>query len=94
MKDRTLTMPATLTADLSAQIQQVANLHEQDLAANTAGVFLPRALEVKYKKASKEFAWQWLFPAKSLTLISDSKEYRHYHVTRNPCSAGHQIGCA
>jgi integrase len=80
LKDRTLPMPATLTADLWAQIQQVANLHEQDLATNYAGVFLPSALDVKYKNASKEFAWQWLFPAKSLSLVSGSKEYRRYHL--------------
>jgi hypothetical protein len=31
-------------------------LHEQDLAANTTGVFLPKALDGKYKNATKEFA--------------------------------------
>lgn len=65
---------------LAAQIERVVTLHEQDLAANTAGVFLPKALDVKYKNASKEFAWQWLFPAKTLTLVPDSKEYRRYHL--------------
>lgn len=80
LKDRTLPMPASLTAELAAQIQLVAALHEQDLAANTAGVFLPRALDAKYKNAAKEFAWQWLFPAKSLTLVPSSKEYRRWHL--------------
>jgi site-specific recombinase XerD len=73
-------MPTTLTAELAAQIEQVATLHKQDLAANYAGVFLPSALDVKYKNASREFAWQWLFPAKSLTLVPPSKEYRRWHL--------------
>jgi integrase len=50
------------------------------LAANTAGVFLPSALDVKYKNAAKEFAWQWLFPAKSLTLVPGSENLRRWHL--------------
>lgn len=80
LKDRTLPMPSTLAAELAAQVEQVAILHEQDLAANTAGVFLPSALDIKYKNAAKEFAWQWLFPAKSLTLMPGSEDYRRWHL--------------
>ncbi|MBF6650076.1 tyrosine-type recombinase/integrase [Methylobacter sp. BlB1] len=80
LKDRTLPMPSTLTAELAAQVEQVAILHEEDLAAKTAGVFLPSALDVKYKNAAKEFAWQWLFPAKSLTLVPGSEDYRRWHL--------------
>lgn len=28
----------------------------------------------------RELVWQWLFPAKTLTLIPDSQEYRRYHL--------------
>lgn len=80
LKDRTLPMPAILTTELAAQVERVATLHEQDLAAKTAGVFLPKALDGKYKNAAKEFAWQWLFPAKSLTLVPSSQEYRRWHL--------------
>jgi integron integrase len=79
-KDRTLPMPATLRAELAAQVEQAAIVHEEDLAANTAGVFLPSALDVKFKNAAKEFAWQWLFPAKSLTLVPGSEDYRRWHL--------------
>ncbi len=79
-KDRTLPIPSTLTAELAAQVEQVAILHEQDLATKTAGVFLPSALDVKYKNAAREFAWQWLFPAKSLTLVPGSEDYRRLHL--------------
>jgi integrase len=74
-KARTMPMPATLTAELTAQIEQVTALHERNLAANYAGVFLPSMLDIKYKNAAKELAWQWLFPAKTLTLIPDTDYY-------------------
>lgn len=79
-KDRTLPMPETLIAALSEQIGHVAVLHQADLAGNYAGVFLPSALDVKYKNAAKELVWQWLFPAKMLTLIPGNGEYRCYHL--------------
>ncbi|MFM8340854.1 MAG: tyrosine-type recombinase/integrase, partial [Methylomonas sp.] len=68
------------TTELAAQVERVAALHEQDLAAKTGGVFLPKSLDTKYKNAAKEFAWQWLFPAKSLTLVPASQEYRPWHL--------------
>ena len=79
-KDRTLPMPEILTTELATQVERVAALHEQDLAAKTGGVFLPKSLDTKYKNAAKEFAWQWLFPAKSLTLVPASQEYRRWHL--------------
>jgi len=79
-KDRTLPMPATLRAVLAAQVEQVAILHEEDLAAKTAEVFLPSALDVKFKNAAKEFAWQWLFPAKSLTLVPGTEDCRRWNL--------------
>jgi site-specific recombinase XerD len=27
-----------------------------------------------------EFVWQWFFPAKTLTFVPDTKEYRRYHL--------------
>jgi len=34
----------------------------------------------KYKKAAREFAWQWIFPAKTLTFVADKNEYRRYYL--------------
>jgi hypothetical protein len=36
-------------------LQQVAFIHEADLKANYAGVFLPDQLGRKYKNAAREF---------------------------------------
>lgn len=51
-KDRTLPMPEVLTTELAAQVERVAALHEQDVAAKTGGVFLPKSLDAKYKNAA------------------------------------------
>lgn len=40
----------------------------------------PYDLVAKYKRASRELTWQWLFPAKTLTLVPASREYRRYHL--------------
>ena len=79
-KDRTLPMPDTLLTALHDQVTNVVQQYEQDLLAGYAGTFLPTALGDKYKNAAKELVWQWLFPAKMLTLIPGTKEYRRYHL--------------
>lgn len=79
-KDRTAPLPEVLVPELKAQLNRVSELHKKDLAANYAGTFLPGALAEKYKRASRELTWQWLFPAKTLTLVPASREYRRYHL--------------
>jgi integron integrase len=79
-KDRTLPIPECLVPDLQKQLQKVVVTHEADLKAKFSGTFLPDQLGRKYKNAAKEFIWQWFFPAQSLTLLSETKEYRRYHI--------------
>jgi hypothetical protein len=42
-------------------------LHRNDLAKGYGSVSLPYALERKYPKTNKEFGWQYVFPAKTLS---------------------------
>ncbi|MBE9525853.1 MAG: integron integrase [Proteobacteria bacterium] len=79
-KDRTVPIPQSIVPELQRQLQKTTSLYEADLKANYAGVFLPDQLEKKYKNAPKEYIWQWFFPAPTLTLIKDKKEYRRYHL--------------
>ena len=79
-KDRTVPIPQSIVPELQRQLQKTTSLYEADLKENFAGVFLPDQLEKKYKNAPKEYIWQWFFPAPTLTLIKDKKEYRRYHL--------------
>jgi integron integrase len=79
-KDRTLPLPQVLLPALSAQLEKVKQVHREDLAAGYAGTFLPGALGEKYPRAARELAWQWWFPAKTLTQVHDTQEYRRYHL--------------
>ena len=79
-KDRTVPLPRKLIPKLKIQLEMVRELHDKDLAAGYAGVFLPDSLEKKYPGAAKDFIWQWFFPQKGLTLIPGTKEYRRYHL--------------
>ena len=45
-----------------AQLEAAKKLHDEDIAAGFAGVFLEDRLEKKYSKAAKDFIWQWFFP--------------------------------
>jgi integron integrase len=79
-KDRTLPLPEIILPDLKRQIENLRKLHQQDIDFGYAGVFMFNAIERKYKYAGKEFHWQWLFPAKDLTYVTEAKEYRRSHL--------------
>lgn len=79
-KDRTVPLPEVMIPDLKAHMDRVGTLHEKDLASGYHGVFMPGALDRKWKNACRELIWQWLFPARSLTFVPGANEHRRYHV--------------
>ncbi len=78
--DRTVPLPKKILPDLQEQLEQVKRLHERDITAGYAGTFLDNQLEKKYKNAARELVWQWFFPAKTLTIVPETKEQRRYHL--------------
>lgn len=79
-KDRTVPIPQMIATELTAQIEAIKKLHEEDLAAGFTGVFLDDLLEKKYPNAAKDFIWQWFFPQQSLTFVEQARERRRYHL--------------
>jgi len=65
---------------LQTQIEFVRQLHQQDLDAGYGDAYIPTALARKYKNASKEFAWQYVFPAKKQSIDPRSGIERRHHV--------------
>jgi len=79
-KDRTVPLPESILPEMKTQIEFVKKLHEQDLAAGYAGVFLDDAVERKFPQAPKELIHQWFFPQQTLTLVEETNEIRRYHL--------------
>ena len=79
-KDRTVPLPESLFDALQKHLGNLEILYNKDSKNGFSGVFMPTAMTKKWNSASKEFPWQWLFPAKLLTLVPETGEYRRYHM--------------
>jgi integron integrase len=80
-KDRTTLIPESLVPELKQQIRRVKSLHERDLKQGFGEVWLPGALDRKYPKAPRELKWQYLFPARNLSVDPRSGKTRRHHVS-------------
>jgi integron integrase len=79
-KDRITLLPASLIPHLQRQIAKRNNLHQEDTAAGYGTVFLPDALRKKYPNASKDFLWQYMFPASKLAHDPATGTLRRHHI--------------
>jgi len=82
-KDRTTMLPLAVVERLRAHLAAGRRRHEEELAAGRGGVWLPEALGVKFPAAAREWAWQWVFPARQLSKDPDSGGVRRHHVHEN-----------
>ncbi|MFZ5819733.1 MAG: integron integrase [Chloroflexota bacterium] len=78
--DRATILPDSIIPALQEQIKTVALIHEQDLRKGCGEVYLPYALARKYPNAAKELAWQYLFPAISLSVDPASGKTMRHHI--------------
>ena len=79
-KDRTVPLPKAVVGELRRHLKRVEKLHDRDLDEGYNGVFMPSGLDRKWKNAARDFTWQWVFPAKTLTAVPDAGERRRYHL--------------
>jgi integron integrase len=79
-KDRSAPLPKSIIPELKVHIKRVRNLYMLDVKNGFDGVFMPYSFDKKTKTACKEFAWYWLFPAKSLTNVEQTKERKRYFM--------------
>ena len=82
-KDRVTMLPDKLKDELQRHLERVKLLHEQDLAQGGGRVYLPYALAEKYPNANREWAWQYVFPAKTVSTDPRTGERRRHHVHEN-----------
>jgi integron integrase len=80
-KDRVTMLPEMLHEQLKNHLQEVKKIHELDLAVGNGSVYMPMALARKFPHASKEWAWQYVFPSNNLSLDPREKIIRRHHIT-------------
>ena len=85
-KDRSVPLPGKLWPELEKQVKRVTAQHKRDLRRKDfGGVFMPESLSRRRARSeAKELGWQWLYPAKTLTLVPDEGLYRRYHSYEQP----------
>ena len=79
-KDRRTVLPASLVPALQAEVERVHVLHQCDLGRGAGEVWLPHALSRKYPKAARELGWQYVFPARNLSLDPRDGRWRRHHL--------------
>jgi integron integrase len=79
-KDRVTMLPSSLRDPLAAHLKTVRLLHVDDLRHGWGHVELPGALDRKYPNASREWAWQWIFPATRRYRDAQSGQWRRHHL--------------
>lgn len=79
-KDRVVTLADNLIPALQAHLAQIRSVFDQDLAEGKANVWLPGALARKYPGASREWSWQYAFPAGKLSRDPRGGTWRRHHI--------------
>lgn len=79
-RDRVTTFPKSMEALLKDHLNRVKAIHTHDLAAGHGAVYLPNALARKYPNAPIEWGWQYVFPARNISVDPRSGKKRRHHV--------------
>ncbi|MDQ3040273.1 MAG: integron integrase [Pseudomonadota bacterium] len=79
-KDRRTLLPRSLVEPFQQEIERARVLHAQDLAAGFGVVYLPYALDRKYRNANREFAWQYVFPSVKRSVDPRDDVERRHHI--------------
>ena len=82
-KDRRTLLPAMLAEPLRGQLERARILHDEDIRHGFGNVYLPYALERKYPNASREWVWQWVFPADRLSVDPRTGHTRRHHASED-----------
>jgi hypothetical protein len=79
-KDRYTVLPESLIPDLRQHLERVQLRHQEDLAAGFGSVYLPGALDRKYPSATREWRWQYVFPARDRSIDPRSGTVQRHHL--------------
>ena len=73
-------LPEHLKPLLQSHLKHVKIIHEQDLKKGLGEVYLPHALDRKYRSAAREWIWQYVFPSEKISKDPRSNKMRRHHI--------------
>jgi hypothetical protein len=73
-------LPSALIEALRSHLATVKAQHEAELVLGAGAVVLPEALARKYPSASREWNWQWVFPATRTYTDPATGDMRRHHL--------------
>lgn len=79
-QSRVTMLPAALIEPLTHHLQWAKQLHRQDLEQGYGSVYLPYALERKYRNADRDWIWQYVFPANRRSIDPRGGICRRHHL--------------
>ena len=80
-KDRRTMLPVAVVPALREHLNEVKARHERDIREGFGTVHLPGALERKMPGASREWCWQYLFPARDRSRDPRTGVEQRHHVS-------------
>ena len=90
-RDRVTMLPVSVAEPLREHLADVKRRHGEELAAGRGEVWLPEAVGRKFRGAAREWAWQWVFPARQLSRDPESGKLRRHHVHENAVQKAMQL---
>jgi integron integrase len=79
-KDRRTLFPEIVKPQLREHVRGVWEQHQRDLARGFGAAPLPEAFDRKSPGASRDFCWQFVFPAASLCIDPRTKQRVRWHL--------------
>jgi integron integrase len=78
-RDRVTVLPDSIVAPLRSHLAKLHIRFERERRAGEPGVSLPAALERKFSNSSRQWGWQYIFPAASLCKdLYSGRPIRHH----------------
>jgi hypothetical protein len=66
---------------MQRHLLKVKQIHQKDLKAGVGMVYLPYALERKYRNANRNWGWQYVFPSNRRSIDPRSGIERRHHAS-------------
>ena len=79
-KDRVTVLPEHLVLPLRDHWSKARRLHDSDVAEGFGYVEMPFALDVKYPRAGRQWAWQFVLPSPSRSTDPRTGVIRRHHL--------------